>query len=673
MDGTRNYYSWSHVPNHHRTEKQILKRHRRLKKHAQPVGTITYIFDKPRCRPKYIEPVPPDECERLRQKLQLFGPDAADQWVLYCLDQAGQLVTCNLYDVDNTEPITAFTEKEATTLLEYMVWDGSHEDHYITEAQVDGQRQRKTWKSEISTPTLATHLAGERYFGVKKGRMTMQIAPELDRHSGEVPGEYHVIKTLKTGQVLTRRFPHLRFAPEVNARNGSVRFFGWLPDYLPIAQAEGVAEEVRNALQHELPEYDFSRMEIYPSSSPQIFAPLRADKITVIGTGVLRKVKKYRMEKYNGKKRRAYYEAHSCADYLTWIYFSDTQYNEQVFEQVLREAVARCPDKPAAEAKPAAERRQPAKKQRPPSGGMGSIGSLKGRCASALVRFWSELDVPEDDTIGKYVIVTLRILKFEGLARDEAVAWVEDRLQALKYTEFSDRLTDNFEELQRVMAFAVEAVWTNNGYQKDPVMSEAKLKATVAAWSRRGFKLHDPATWDKDKQAVVPDLKLVWTAELLALIPEVEKTAYCSYDQAKRFTEKVLAFVECNNELAESMVGTLLEEVGIKGKCRQKQHDVRKLLVDKDLLLKQKNYFSDPDTGYRHGNFYICGPGVRFEEPVPHTPHTVSISYLSVVFSPVDSTSDDWLDFVMEDRRLACDRRYRERLRQLNRLFSRAA
>ena len=98
-----------------------------------------------------------------------------------------------------------------------------------------------------------------------------------------------------------------------------------------------------------------------------------------------------------------------------------------------------------------------------------------------------------------------------------------------------------------------------------------------------------------------------------------------------------MAVVEANNELAESMVGNLLEEVGIKGRSRQKQHDVRKLLVDKALLFKQKNYFSDPDTGYRHGNFYICGPGVRFEEKaIPHTPHTVSICYLSLEVTPVD-------------------------------------
>jgi hypothetical protein len=312
---------------------------------------ITHLFDKARCRPKYAEPVSSDECEQLRRKLAKVGPDPSDQWDLYRLDQAGQLVTCNLYCLDDTEPITAFTETEATKLLEYMVWDGSHEGHYITEAQVEGKRQRATWKCEISTPTLATHLAGERYFGVKKGRMTLQVAPELDRHSGEVPGEQHVIKTLKIGQVLSKRFPRLRFAPEINPKNGSVKFFGWLPDYLPIAQADGVAEEVRSALQQELPEYDFSRMEIFPSSSPQIFAPLRADKITVTGSGLLGKVKKYRMEEYSRKKSRVYYEAHSCADYLNWIYFSDRQYNEGVFEQVLREAVAHCLDKPAAEAK----------------------------------------------------------------------------------------------------------------------------------------------------------------------------------------------------------------------------------------------------------------------------------------------------------------------------------
>jgi hypothetical protein len=69
MDGKKNHYAWSHVPNHDRTEKQILKAHRRLKKHAQHVGTITLIFDKARCAPLAIPCfMPLDGC------LNLTGP-----------------------------------------------------------------------------------------------------------------------------------------------------------------------------------------------------------------------------------------------------------------------------------------------------------------------------------------------------------------------------------------------------------------------------------------------------------------------------------------------------------------------------------------------------------------------------------------------------------------------
>jgi hypothetical protein len=671
MDRETHHYDWSHVPRHHRTEKQLLKRHRRLKKTADPVGTITLVFDKARSRPRGVEAVPPEECEQIRKKLARFGTDASDQWDLYRLDRAGQLVTLNLYDLGGTEPITSFTEKEAQRLLGYMVWDHSHEDHYITEANADGERMRATWKSEFSAPDLSAHLSGDRYFGVKKGRMTIQVTVDCDRHGGGVPGDDHAARVLEIGRVLTKRFPQMRFAPEINPRNGSVKFFGWLRDFMAIPLAEKVGERVRQTLQEELPGYDFSRIEIYPSSSPQIFAPLRADKTTVVGGGPVPMIDKYRLPKgSNGKRRRRYYQAHSCAAYLDWVYFSDEDYDEPAFEKLLREAVARCPDRPAAEPKPTPAKKK-AKSTSP--GGMGDIGKLKGRCASDLVNFWSELNKPEDDTVGKYVIVTLRVLKHEGLTRDEAVDWVEERLQALKYTEFSDRLTDDFAELQRVTAYAVEAVWENNGYQKDPALSDVKLKAAVEAWSRRGFKLHHTTTWEKHKVAVVPNLKLVWTAEPLSVIPELAALAHTSNEQAKVFIEKVLAFFEGNNELAESMVGRLLEECGVKGRSRQKQYDVRKFLVEKGLLIKQRNYFCDKVSGYRHGNFYVCGPGVRFGGSVSHTPPPVSICYPSLTEEVDDLTSEEWLDLVMEGRRLACDGRYRERLRRLNMPFARAA
>ncbi len=102
----KHYYDWSHVPPGQFTEKQLLKRHRRLRKGALPVGKITYIFDKPRCRPKHAEPVSPEGCQQIRNKLKLFGLDATDQWDLYCLDRAGQLATMNLYGLTDSEVIT---------------------------------------------------------------------------------------------------------------------------------------------------------------------------------------------------------------------------------------------------------------------------------------------------------------------------------------------------------------------------------------------------------------------------------------------------------------------------------------------------------------------------------------------------------------------------------------
>src|SRR5207248_3183805 len=159
----------------------------------------------------------------------------------------------------------------------------------------------------------------------------------------------------------------------------------------------------------------FSKLEIFPSSCPQVFAPLRADKIMVTGDGKVEKVTRKGYETINGKRIYKPYQAVSCASYLNWACFSDKPFDAAAFEKHLR----------------------------------------------------------------------------------EAVEWVETRLQNLNYTEFSDRLTNDFGELQRTVACAARVVWSNNGYQGDPGLSETKLKASVAAWATRGFFLNDPATWHR--------------------------------------------------------------------------------------------------------------------------------------------------------------------------------
>ena len=56
------------------------------------------------------------------------------------------------------------------------------------------------------------------------------------------------------------------------------------------------------------------------------------------------------------------------------------------------------------------------------------------------------------------------------------------------------------------------------------------------------------------------------------------------------------------------------------------------------------------------------------------TPHTPCIySDLSQFVEATCFSADDWLELVMESRRLACDQRYRERVRHLKGVFRRAA
>ena len=93
------------------------------------------------------------------------------------------------------------------------------------------------------------------------------------------------------------------------------------------------------------------------------------------------------------------------------------------------------------------------------------------------------------------------------------------------------------------------------GYQKDPVLSETKLRAAVENRARRGFRLHDPSTWHHHRRAVVPDRKRVWTADLVALVPRLAALAHANDGLARAFIETVLAFVASNHELSERMIG----------------------------------------------------------------------------------------------------------------------
>jgi hypothetical protein len=92
-----------------------------------------------------------------------------------------------------------------------------------------------------------------------------------------------------------------------------------------------------------------------------------------------------------------------------------------------------------------------------------------------------------------------------------------------------------------------------------------------------------------------------------------------------------------------------MEKAGINASSQEKVYQVRKWL-EEHLITKMRNYFMDEETGYRHGNFYICLVSVRFEEE-RHPPVSILLSF----FSSVE-------DAILESRRLSCEANYRKRM-----------
>lgn len=425
------YFSWQQVPDGIKTRMQWLKELRRLSPTAQKHGSILLLHERPIGTKKGVVPFSSTEIGTLRNSIALGYPlmptDAAR------LRAAGQISEPYLYAKDQTEPITQLTEADARELFFEFLFDGAHENDFIVEVPEKG---RSTWKKRFSAPSVSKHLCGHTTIGTKKGKKARLVTVDLDRHRGTVKAEEHVALSLKVGEVLNETCSYMRFAPEVNPRNGSVKFFGWLDGWYEIDEAKRVGEWVRETLQEAIPDHDFSRVEIFPSSCPQVLAPLRHDKIMVLDQPI-RQVDSWYQKWVRGRKVRHYCKVQSVADYMNWVLFRDTPFDMARFEEVLRNAVANLPDTEGESTEPKKSSPKSSKKAAA-TVGLGSIGSLKGRCAEVLVGFWSGKEVPPTDTLNTLLGVTLRIFKFEGLTEQDAVGWIEDRRELLPDTSFSD-------------------------------------------------------------------------------------------------------------------------------------------------------------------------------------------------------------------------------------------
>jgi len=204
--------------------------------------------------------------------------------------------------------------------------------------QTPPKEERYKWR-----PVLE-HLRG-RFRGVITGSSHVPfITTELDRHSGTIPAEIHILEVMATAKLLKAKFGtaagyRLRWCVEVNNRNGSVKFFGWANVPIPIETAKKSGQQIHDALAQQ--DLLGSGREVFPYNHSQVLLPMRYDKTTIIDTGVLphctRKVKDDDTGKFDN------YETYSVLSLCDWL-SRCSNFDDWTFLKTVQQACANLPD-----------------------------------------------------------------------------------------------------------------------------------------------------------------------------------------------------------------------------------------------------------------------------------------------------------------------------------------
>lgn len=174
------------------------------------------------------------------------------------------------------------------------------------------------------------------------------VTVDFDRHEASVDPDEHIWRVLKAGRLLGKHFSELRWtAAEVNPRNGSMKFFGFGNEPIPIRVAQRFATEIHDLLLRSgcgaTNKYGKQEVEVFPHNCVQVGLPMRIDKVTVVSSGILAKCNRRRQT-----QDRTYenYETYSALSFLQAIADRGC-YDEPTLHRELKKACAALPFLPA--------------------------------------------------------------------------------------------------------------------------------------------------------------------------------------------------------------------------------------------------------------------------------------------------------------------------------------
>ena len=242
------------------------------------------------------------------------------------------------------------------------------------------------------------------------------------------------------------------------------------------------------------------------------------------------------------------------------------------------------------------------------------IGSLKGCCRQKTVGFWLGTFNPHG-SLNKFLVVSARILFFEGVAEEDAVELLKKYVRELPVDarDCSSRLlAEDWSAIDTDIVNDVVKAYGDNGGQKDIDNSTDKLKTSVACWQRIGFKLSDKSTWSNRARRPKGNLHVEWSDEDKENIrrnlgPALgKKHAHLACEVAETIVTLVAELHASHNGMDYSYWADVLhDQYGIAGRNRNKMASIIRACKALGLIEVHRKAI----WGERQGSATIYRPG----------------------------------------------------------------
>jgi hypothetical protein len=388
-----------------------------------------------------------------------------------------------LYTFEQTKPFKSKITKACHQFFG-LFCQHAHRRDYIYKQNADPAS--KGWPHShrrLNYSVVRKHIRQREIIGGIGDHYTRHLVFDIDYHAQDSRREFFLARAKVFYEEMPRWF-NAWFAECKQENIGGIHFYG-LTAKQHISKAQFGARKFLEYLDRQYPTLaaieSFTRIEVYP-----------VERKGGGGTGCRLALCKGRVtitDEFLAADPKA-----NCVNLVEWLLSPNETRKHVPLNEFMTFMVKNTPEHPRTIGREV--KKDKAGRNAGANEGMGSIGRLKGCFYRKMIDFWTGNLVPEADTICKFVGPTLRALKFEGLAEEQAVDLVEDWLLDLEETSFSDRLTDDFKELMRVVRADAKQIWINNGYQPRIDESNQKLGAAVKFYNRRGVFISKRQSWE---------------------------------------------------------------------------------------------------------------------------------------------------------------------------------